>query len=74
MDTQQLIYFLALCDTLNYTAAAERCFISRQAMRQSLLALESTYGVSLIENRKNRLSLTPAGKLLQSVVGTAYVE
>lgn len=65
MDTQQLTYFLALCDTLNYTTAAERCFISRQAMRQSLLALENAYGLPLIENRKNRLSLTPAGRLLR---------
>ena len=77
MDTQQLTYFLALCDTLNYTAAAERCFISRQAMRQSLQALEAAYGISLIENRKNRLSLTPAGKLLQKKampVISAYAE
>ena len=77
MDTQQLSYFLTLCDTLNYTAAAERCFITRQAMRQSIQALEAAYGLPLIENRKNRLSLTPAGRLLREKaqpVVAAYAE
>lgn len=64
MDLAHLSYFSALCETLNYTEAAHKCFISRQAMRQSLQALEQAYGVCLIENRHNHLSLTPAGRLL----------
>lgn len=65
MDTQQLTYYLTLCEEMNYTAAAQRCFITRQAMRQAVQALEAAYGVALIENRHNRLSLTPAGRLLR---------
>lgn len=64
MDIAHLSYFSALCETLNYTEAARNCFISRQAMRQSVQMLEQTYGIRLIENRHNRLSLTPAGKIL----------
>ena len=70
MDTQHLSYFLTLCDTLNYTTAAERCFITRQAMRQCVQALEAAYGLPLIENRKNRLFLTPAGALLREQAQT----
>jgi len=67
MDTQQLSYFLVLCDTLNYTSAAERCFITRQAMRQSVQALEAAYGMPLVENVKNRLHLTPGGLMLREM-------
>lgn len=77
MDITHLSYFSVLCETLNYTAAAKKCFISRQAMRQSLQVLEQTYGLPLIENHRNHLSVTPAGKLLydkiQPVLG-AYRE
>ncbi|MGN0758687.1 MAG: LysR substrate-binding domain-containing protein [Candidatus Ventricola sp.] len=65
MDTIHLSRFLVLCRTLNYTEAANASFISRQAMRQIVQRLEEEYGVSLVENRRNRLALTPAGELLR---------
>lgn len=64
MDIAHLSYFSTLCETLNYTEAARKCFISRQAMRQSVQMLEQTYGIRLIENQHNRLALTPAGEIL----------
>lgn len=64
MDIQHLTYFSALCETMNYTTAARRCFISRQAMRQAIQAMESEYGLPLVENTRNHLSLTSAGQLL----------
>lgn len=66
MDIAHLRYFLALCDEMNYTAAAQRCFITRQAMRQAVARLESAYGTPLIVNEHNHLALTPAAKLLFS--------
>lgn len=64
MDLMHLTYFSALCETLNYTQAAKKCFITRQAMRQSVQTLEQAFNVRLVENRQNHLSLTPAGKQL----------
>lgn len=64
MDISHLSYFSSLCETLSYTEAARNCFISRQAMRQSVQMLEQTFGVKLIENNRNRLSVSPAGQLL----------
>ena len=40
MDIRQLHYFLVLCEEMNYTRAAQRLFLSRQALRQSISALE----------------------------------
>ena len=61
MELSQLRYFLAVSETLNYTKAAERCLISRQAMRQALRALECEIGATLVQNSHNHLSLTKAG-------------
>ena len=41
MDIRQLHYFLVLCDEMNYSRAAQRLFLSRQALRQSISALEA---------------------------------
>jgi protein-tyrosine phosphatase len=65
MEIHQLEYFAALARELNYTNAAKKCYISRQAMRQAVQALEDEYHIKLVENRRNRLSLTAAGKTLQ---------
>ena len=63
MELHHVHYFAALAEERNYTQAAQKCFISRQAMRQTVQALEQEFSVKLIENRKNRLYLTPAGEL-----------
>lgn len=65
MDITQLRYFLATADTLNYTKAAERLYMSRQALRQSLASMEEELGMPLFVNERNRLSLTVQGEYLQ---------
>lgn len=64
MNIQNLRYFLAFSEELNYTKTAEKCFISRQALQQSIHSLEKEYDVTLVINRHNRLFLTPAGQRL----------
>ena len=61
MELHHIRYFCTLAKELNYTSAAEKCFVSRQALRQSVQRLEAEYRVQLIDNERNRLSLTPAG-------------
>ena len=65
MDITQLRYFLVTADTLNYTKAAERLFMSRQALRQALTVMEEELGAPLFINEKNKLSLTVQGEYLQ---------
>lgn len=64
MDLNRLKYFCNLCETKNMTKAAERSFISRQAVQQAVRALEDELHVTLIEKSKNRISVTPAGSAL----------
>lgn len=65
MDIMQVRYFLATAETLNYTKAAEKLFLSRQALRQALAAMEKELGTPLFINRRNKLSLTAAGEYLR---------
>ena len=62
MTIQQLHYFLALCEDLNYTHAAGRLYLSRQALRLSIAALEEELCGPLFTNRRNRLALTAKGE------------
>lgn len=64
MDITQLRNFLKTVETMNFTRAAEGLFISRQALRQSLSALEHELGQPLFETERNRLSLTQYGEYL----------
>ncbi|SFK67929.1 DNA-binding transcriptional regulator, LysR family [Lachnospiraceae bacterium KH1T2] len=64
MDISVYYYYTKLCEELNFTTAAEKSFISRQAMQHALKTLESFYGMPLIVNNHNHLSLTPEGQTL----------
>ena len=63
MNTNQLEYFVAAAETLNFTRAAERCFISQTAMTQQIKALENTVGAPLFIRDKHHVELTPAGRV-----------
>ncbi|MBQ1362804.1 MAG: LysR family transcriptional regulator [Oscillospiraceae bacterium] len=65
MTIQQLTVFLAVCEDLNYTRAAARVFMSRQAVRQNISELEQELSGHLFHNDRNRLSLTAKGRLLR---------
>ena len=62
MTIQQLRYFLALCEDLNYTRTAGRLYLSRQALRLSLAALEHELCGPLFINVRNHLALTEKGQ------------
>ena len=65
MDIRQLHYFLVLCEEMNYTRAAQRLFLSRQALRQSIAALEAELCGPLFASAHHKLTLTDRGASLQ---------
>ena len=65
MDIRQLYYFLVLCDEMNYSRAAQRLFLSRQALRQSISALEAELCGPLFLSAHHKLTLTDRGMSLQ---------
>lgn len=64
MDIQSLIYFSSAAKHLNYTKAANECYITRQALCQKLKALEEELNIQLFLNEHNHLSLTKEGRIL----------
>ena len=65
MEVRQLHYFLTLCEELNYSRAAQRLYLSRQALRQNIAALEQELGEPLFLNQRNHISLTERGEWLR---------
>lgn len=60
MDLSNLTYFLAAADTLNFKKAADKLFISPQALSKRIMAIEAYFHVTLFE-RTRPVKLTPAG-------------
>ncbi|MBQ9552764.1 MAG: LysR family transcriptional regulator [Clostridia bacterium] len=61
MNLNQLEYFVAVAETLNFTRAAERCYISQTAMTQQIRSLEKSIGVPLFDRDSHHVQLTAAG-------------
>lgn len=64
MTPKSIEYFLAVAEELNYTRAAQRLFISQQALSAQIKRLEEEYGVTLFERRPS-LHLTNEGRQLE---------
>ena len=60
----RILTFLTVCDTRNYTQAAERLHITQPAVSQHIRHLEETYGTKLFCIEGKRSTLTPAGEVL----------
>ena len=65
MDFNQVRYFLALADTLNFTRAAERCHVSQPGLTQSIKRLEEELGGDLVYREGRYTELTELGKSLR---------
>ena len=63
MDTRHLQYILTIAQKQNMTKAAEELYISQSSLSQYLAKLEQELGVPLFERTRNRMLLTPSGKL-----------
>lgn len=58
--------FVAVCDTMNMTAAAEALFMSQSAVSQAIAEMEGHYDVRLFERLSKKLYLTQPGQKLLS--------
>ena len=63
MTTNQLKYFITAAETLSFTEAGRRHFISQTAITQHVQALEDQLKVNLFVREKRRVHLTPAGEI-----------
>lgn len=66
MNITELQYFSAVYETLNYTVAAKKIHISRQALKKAISKLEEETGSALFVSFKNQLHSTSAANYLYS--------
>ena len=62
--------FLTVCQTMNFTRAAQLLHITQPAVSQHIHALEQQYGARLFHYEGKQLSLTQAGQLLRQAATT----
>ena len=74
MELRQLKYFLAVADARSFVSAAEKQFISRQAISKSVALLEEELNVELFMRDSGGAFLTPAGMMFYERVRTLVAE
>lgn len=65
MEMHQIRYFLAACETLNFTRAAERCDVSVPSLTRAIHGLEEELGGDLFHRERHLTHLTDLGRLMQ---------
>lgn len=64
INVQQLISFYFVAKESSFSAASEKLFITQPAVTQQIKALETQFGVKLINVKRKRVHLTQAGERL----------
>lgn len=65
MEIHQARYFLALCDCLNFTRAAQICGVTQPTLTKAIKKLEDEFGGSLFRRERSLTHLTDLGLLLR---------
>lgn len=65
MEMHQIRYFLAVCDTLNFTRAAEKCHVTQPALTRAIQKLEEELGGLLLRRERNLTHVTDLGQLMR---------
>ena len=68
MELYQIKYFLALCDTLNFARAAERCRVCQPSLTRAVQKLEEELGGLLIRRERRLTHLTELGRLVRPML------
>jgi LysR family hydrogen peroxide-inducible transcriptional activator len=65
MELFQARYFLSLCETLNFTRAAEKCNVTQPSLTRAIQALEAEFGGPLLHRERNHTHLTELGRMVR---------
>src|SRR5262249_22807497 len=65
MEMHQIRYFLAVCETLNFTRAAESCNVTQPALTRAVQKLEEELGGLLLRRERSRTHLTEFGRAMR---------
>ena len=70
MEMHQIRYFLALCEELSFTRAAQRCAIAQSSLTRAIKALETELGGALFHRERANTRLWLKGLLYTATVFT----
>lgn len=65
MEMHEIRYFLAVCQTLNFTRAAEVCNVTQPALTRAIQKMEGEMGGLLFARERGNTHLTALGRLVQ---------
>jgi DNA-binding transcriptional LysR family regulator len=65
MEMQEIRYFLALCDSLNFRRAAVKCNVTQPALSRAIRKLEQELGGLLFSREPQQVGLTDLGRLVR---------
>ncbi len=72
MEMHQVRYFLAVCEALNFTRAAEACHVAQPSLTAAIKKLEQELGGELFRRERRRTHLTDLGKLMRPHLEQVY--
>lgn len=73
MNLHQIRYFLALCETLNFTKAAQRCHVTQPSLTRAIKNLEHELGGPLIHRGGVATTLTRLGEAVRRELEQAQI-
>jgi DNA-binding transcriptional LysR family regulator len=74
MEMQQVRYFVALAQELNFTRAAERCNVSQPALTRAIQQLEHELGGPLFHRERGNTHLSELGRMMLPYLETIHVQ
>jgi DNA-binding transcriptional LysR family regulator len=72
MEMHQVRYFLALCEELNFTRAAERCNVAQPSLTRAIKQLEEELGGTLFHRERANTHLSELGRTLKPYLEQVY--
>jgi DNA-binding transcriptional LysR family regulator len=73
MELHQIRYFLALCEELHFTRAAQRCAVAQSSLTRAIGLLETELGGALFHRARADTRLTDLGVRVQPFLAQAYL-
>lgn len=64
MELKQLEYFMAICEEMHFTRAADNLGIGQSALSYQIKTLEDELGIPLFDRLGKKIAITEAGKIL----------
>lgn len=69
MTLTQIQYFLEVCQTMNFTKAAQNLYVAQPSLSRQIQLLETELGVQLLMRSNRNVILTEAGKVFMDEFG-----